>query len=345
MTPKETVLAAIRFEKTPRTPVAVIDGYLWMIRRHGLSFKGLFEMPDRAAVDLILSTYDEMRSDIVYGNAAAIHALREVMGGASDYTAVGGMVQTTKTAVRELSDIRSLSSDEIFERLINHPHYRTMARRLEMLAERTGNERLVMAFTPGPLTLSASFAGVEALLSTLYEDPELVRDVLEFSAKMNVRMLQYQVQHGASAVSIADPVSSVNVISAECFESYSLPFIQKVTQALRPLGVPLMLHICGDTTSRLEPVKQAGIDIFSVDSIDLQNALEAARGHYAIFGTLSPFEVLQNASEAAVYEQSSQFCRTAGTRGGFILAPGCDLTPDTPLENIQAMAKAAHEAV
>ena len=29
--------------------------------------------------------------------------------------------------------------------------------------------------------------------------------------------------------------------------------------------------------------------------------------------------------------------------GGFILAPGCDLAPTIPLENLQAMAKAARE--
>ena len=30
--------------------------------------------------------------------------------------------------------------------------------------------------------------------------------------------------------------------------------------------------------------------------------------------------------------------------GGFILAPGCDLAPNIPLENLQAMARAAREA-
>ncbi len=342
MTPKEIVLRATRFEKTPRTPVAVIDGYLWMIKKHQLSFKKLFELPDSDAVSLILDTYEQMQSDIVYGNAAAIHALREVMGGASNYSTVGGMVETTKPSVKALTEIRSFTPDEVFSRLIVHPYYQTMARQLELLAARAGSEKLVMAFTPGPLTLAASFGGVEPLLMALYEDPELVQEVLEFSTQMNILMLQYQAQHGASAISIADPVSSVNVISAECFEAFSLPYIQKVTAAIKELNMPIMLHICGDTTARLEPVKKAGIDIFSVDSIDLENALETAHGHYAVFGTLSPFDVLQQTSEDNVYALSAKLCETAGTAGGFILAPGCDLTPDTPLENIQAMARAAY---
>ena len=46
MTPKETVLDAIAFRETPRLPVAVLDGYLWMIRRLGMSFDDLMHMPD-----------------------------------------------------------------------------------------------------------------------------------------------------------------------------------------------------------------------------------------------------------------------------------------------------------
>ena len=30
--------------------------------------------------------------------------------------------------------------------------------------------------------------------------------------------------------------------------------------------------------------------------------------------------------------------------GGFILAPGCDLAPNIPLENLHAMARAARES-
>jgi uroporphyrinogen decarboxylase len=255
------------------------------------------------------------------------------------------MVQTKKPCVETLDELRRFSVPDIFGRLTAHPYYKTMARRMALLASRAGAEKLVMAFTPGPLTLAASFAGIEALLSALVEDRQLILDVLGFAAELCVSMLAYQADSGASAISIADPVSSVNVISAEFFETFSLPYLKRVTAALKPRGLPVMLHICGDTTSRLEPVKKAGIDIFSVDSIDLKNALSVARGHYTVFGTLSPVEALERATADEVYARAAALCRAAGPDGGFILAPGCDLTPDTPAENIDAMARAAYDTV
>ena len=52
-------------------------------------------------------------------------------------------------------------------------------------------------------------------------------------------------------------------------------------------------------------------------------------------------EVMLTAPEEKVYEMSKARCAEAQT--GFILAPGCDLPPATPYENIQAMMRAAKE--
>lgn len=100
-----------------------------------------------------------------------------------------------------------------------------------------------------------------------------------------------------------------------------------------------MLHICGDTTSRLEPLIGSGIDIFSLDSVDLKTAFEKSKGDYAIFGNLNTIDIMLNGSSDDVYKTAKARCNDAKT--GFILAPGCDLSPATPFENIQAMVNAA----
>ena len=45
-----------------------------------------------------------------------------------------------------------------------------------------------------------------------------------------------------------------------------------------------------------------------------------------------------------VYRISRELCEQMKPYGGFILAPGCDLAPNIPPENLQAMARAAREA-
>ena len=331
MTPKELVLNAIKFKPVHRTPVAVLDGYNWMMQRTGMTHQELFDMDADKAADFIIEQYDIIGSDMVYANAFANGALRQVMGNGDG----------TKPALKEPSDIHKFNVDEVFEKTVQHPLFVAFGKQLEALNRKIGDEKLILAFGTGPLTNCAGMLGMENLMMALHEEPEEMMAVIDFAIQMTIKMLEYQVQHGATAISIADPVSSINLISEEFFERYSLPGIKKINAAVKHFDLPIMLHICGDTTSRLEPLVGSGIDIFSLDSVDLKTALELSRGDYAIFGNLSTVEVMLTAPEEKVYELSKARCGGAAT--GFILAPGCDLPPATPYENIQAMVRAAKE--
>ena len=41
--------------------------------------------------------------------------------------------------------------------------------------------------------------------------------------------------------------------------------------------------------------------------------------------------------------KSMGLCKSMANSGGFILTPGCDLSPLIPFENLQAMAKAVDD--
>lgn len=102
----------------------------------------------------------------------------------------------------------------------------------------------------------------------------------------------------------------------------------------------MLLHICGKTMERISALKDSGIAIFSVDSLDLEEALKRAEGKITIMGTLSPVRVLEQECPEEIYQKAQNLVQTAGLSGGFILAPGCDLTPDTSYEHIEAMVRA-----
>ena len=73
-------------------------------------------------------------------------------------------------------------------------------------------------------------------------------------------------------------------------------------------------------------------------------AQEDSAGRCALFGNLNPAGILASKSADEVYQISKALCAQMKPYGGFILAPGCDLAPNIPLENLQAMAKAARES-
>jgi uroporphyrinogen decarboxylase len=88
------------------------------------------------------------------------------------------------------------------------------------------------------------------------------------------------------------------------------------------------VHICGNTTNRLDKIPESGADIMSVDY--KVNLSEARR----ILGGKLAFEGVEAASRECI--------KQAGEGGGYILMPGCDIPPSVPIENVKAMVEAAH---
>ena len=56
MTNKERVLKTIRFEKTDRIPVAVLNGQTWIAARNGITMATMLDLPD-AGAQLIVDAY------------------------------------------------------------------------------------------------------------------------------------------------------------------------------------------------------------------------------------------------------------------------------------------------
>lgn len=288
MTGKEIVLKAMRFEETPRLPVAILDGYVWILRKNNISFRELLEMEDGGA-EVVEKAFDDFQSDIVYPNIHAFNFLFEIMSGIVSCDRKGEAFEVTKTPLEEINDFRQYDVDKLCEQLEQKKEYAVGLGLLEKLKKYYGEEKLVCA------------------------------------------------------VFIADPVASGDLISPSMFEEYALPYIKEVTGRLKKYNVPIILHICGNTQARLEPLKEAGISAFSLAAVDLKEALETARGHYAIFGNMDPFSVMQAMTSDKVYQTCRELGEIAGLEGGYVMMPGCDLPPAAPLENVKAMVRAAHD--
>lgn len=342
MTSKEIVLKALRFEKTPRLPVAVLDGYVWILKKKGLSFKDLCDMEDGGA-SVVIPAFDDMQTDIVQPNIHAFNYVFEIMGGVIQGDKKGEAFEVVKPPLQTISDIEKYDVNTVWETLKNKPEFHSSIRLLEALKEHYGEEKLVTGMAAGPFSVAGMLVGIQNFMLDCCEDEEMTEKLLEFATQFVISLCEEQLVHGADAIIIAEPVASGDLISPTMFEELALPCIQKAIDALKKYNKPIMLHICGHTAARLEPLKKTGISSFSLAAVDLKEALDAAKGVYTIMGNMDPFSVLLSMTAEQVYQTCKELGEIAGLNGGYIMMPGCDLPPATPLENIQAMVKAAHD--
>ena len=329
MTSFELIRKAIRYEPVPRPPVAVLDGYNWFLKRNGMSEQDLYSMPANEAAAFILKQYSFIGSDLTYVGPLASGAVRETISSLTGHM----------PPLAEPAEADGLSAETLFRQASEHPLCKRLADLLHAMNKQLAGSKPILAFAAGPLTSAAGLMGMEGLMTYLTEDPEGMARVLDLCTDLTIAALRFQLENGATGISIADPVSAVNLISEEFFSRFSLPRIRKIAGEFRALDLPIMLHICGSSAPRIAPLVGSGINIYSMDDVDLAYAMEQAKKDFAIFGNLNTVAVMLSMPPEDLFVKARELCLAAPV--GFILAPGCDLPPDTPEENLRAMVRAA----
>jgi len=196
----------------------------------------------------------------------------------------------------------------------------------------------------------SSIIGKERLLRWYIKEPEAVRTVYEKAAAFILKaadMITDEFGSRNCTARISAPMDSNNLISARIFESFALPYLKQVNQALMERGVKrFSVHICGNHEENLEAWTQLPWPprtIFSIGEMDIHRISEAFGHNHIIGGNIST-TLLALGSHEEVFE-AARFCIEQGKDlpGGFILMPACTVPVLAPPLNIQAMVKAARE--
>jgi uroporphyrinogen decarboxylase len=194
----------------------------------------------------------------------------------------------------------------------------------------------------GAFTMASQFMGVDVFLENIMDDEDGYLDkAMHFALELNTAMNKGMVEAGADVVFIGEPVASGDLISQSMFEEFVLPISKEMIARTKEFCPHVIFHICGNTSVRIPSLVDSGISGFSVDSIDMVEACANAQQQFAMMGNLNPAGIVFGLDADGVYQKAVELCESLQGKKGFLLAPGCDLPPDTPLENIQAIARAA----
>ena len=216
---------------------------------------------------------------------------------------------------------------------------------LQMIREKIGHETFYGMGFPGALTAAASLLGTEKLLRAFHREPQKLHVLLGVINACLINLASDFLKDDIP-ISISDPVASATIISAKQFETFVMPYAQEFVAAcrkIRPYGVGC--HICGDTTKILRQMTECGYSSLSLDNrVDLAVAKETVGSKVPISGNVPPVEVMALGTpsevEAAVYEC---FRKAGDSPCGFTINTGCDCSPYTPRENVEAYFRAARK--
>lgn len=337
MTPKEVIFSAFELRKPERVPVALFGGGMFTMYNTGNSFKSLAE-DAKGMADMIISFSKRSLSDIVYVGSGYNNFHAAALGGRIKYREIGAP-DLEEPLVDTESDLKRLD----LEKLKASPTVRAIWEATEMVSKAIGDEFVVTTTAWGPFTLGAQILGVEKMMRGAFKTPELVKRVVDFACDINIRFYTGLVERGLiEMISLADPTASADLISRKQFETFALPSLQRFTSWAKTKGVKVLVHICGNTSDRLDLFPKMGADCISIDhKVDISKAKSELSGKMCFAGNVNPVAVLNNGTPSDVEEASRKCIEIAGLEGGFILMPGCDIPPTVPIKNVETFVSIA----
>jgi [methyl-Co(III) methanol-specific corrinoid protein]:coenzyme M methyltransferase len=204
------------------------------------------------------------------------------------------------------------------------------------LKESVGGEAAISGIIPGPYTLLLYLIEPGGLFAEMKREPNLVQDALFHLSSFLSRLGQAYRDAGADFITIHDMGGSPGFIGPAKFEQFVFPALQLL---ITNLPSPAVLSICGNTNKSMHLLAQTGAEAISVDQTNDLGASRASLTDTLLFGNIDPVGALWQGNEAEIREA----IRRAKEAGVDALWPGCDLVPQTPIENLRAMAHGAAE--
>jgi uroporphyrinogen decarboxylase len=335
MTPRETILKAFQLGKPERVPVTLFGGGMWSIKDYGTTFEELAGNAEKMA-DMCCVEAEKIRSDVVYVGSGYNNfhaaALGTAFGVGMKYREIGAP-DLTSHFVNSEEDIDKLNIADVHR----HPVVQTVMEATRKVKQRIGNKYLVTMTCWGPFTLAARFVGEEAFMKHTFKKPALVEKMINFCADLLIHLYEPLVADGTlECLSIADPTASGDLINPKQMERFAVPPLKKMSDWAKSKNAHTILHICGNTSDRLELFLKMGCStIFFDQKVDIAKAKEILGGKMCFGGNIAPVHVLLNKTPTEVEAACREVIEIAAKDGGFILVPGCDIPPTIPFENIK----------
>lgn len=339
MKPKEIIIKAFEGGKPERMPVTLFGGGMWSIHNYGTTFKELSVDAQKMA-DMLINMSGRLRCDVVYAGSGYNNFHASALGGSIKFREIGAP-DLEAPIISSEGDLQKLDITALDrEGVIN-----TVKEALRIARSRIGEEYVVTMTAWGPFTLAARLVGEEPMMKATFKKPAFVEKVVDFATDLLIHLYEPLVKDGTlEVISLADPTASGDLISKKQFERFALPYLKRFTDWARSRNVHTLVHICGNTTDRLDLFPLTGASCISLDhKTDIAKAKEILHGRMCFAGNVDPVKVMLQGTVQDVEDNCKRIIEIAGTDGGFVLMPGCDIPPTVPYENIERFVDVARQ--
>jgi len=337
--PESRFVRACKAQPVDRTPV-------WFMRQAGrymaeyravrkqYSLIEICKKPSVAA-DVTITAAEALGVDAAIIFADLLLPL-EVMGLPFHFSAGEGPV--IEKPLREKAHVEALRTDRAAD-------LGYVSEAVKLVAKHFGTNLPVIGFCGAPFTLasymiegggSRNYVHAKKMM---YSSPAVWDDLLRKLVAVTSEYAIEQVHAGADTIQIFD--SWVGCLSVEDYRRYVLPRTTELVKKVQTTGVPV-IYFGTDSAMLLPSMRETGAEVIGLDwRIPLDDGWKAVGTKHAVQGNLDP--VLLFADWKELKSRAEDILRRAAGRPGHIFNLGHGILPETPVDNVKALAKFVQE--
>ena len=216
---------------------------------------------------------------------------------------------------------------------------------MRQMKRAVGDTTALYGLICGPMTLASHLRGTDIFMDS-FDRPDYLKQLLAYTQDVALRMATLYAQAGMDVIAVVDPL--VSQVSPRHFKNFLLQPYFTIFTTLRQIGVYSSFFVCGDATKNIEVMCQSYPDSISVDeNIDLPTVKAITDRYNITIGGNIPLttRMLLGSQQdnmkfvVDLLDQLRDPSRGLKTNN-FILAPGCDMPYDVPIENTVGVLEA-----
>ncbi len=213
---------------------------------------------------------------------------------------------------------------------------------MKKMKEKVGDSTALYGLICGPFTLATHLRGNDIFMD-MYDDEDAVEEFLAYCAKISIAMCEYYIEAGMDVVAVVDPL--ISQISADHFRQFMTKPFSDIFEYIRSQGKLSSFFVCGDATRNIEEMCLTKPDSISVDeNVNLLEAKKITDSYNVVIGGNIPLTtVMLHGTQQDNMKFVVDLLDSMEDKTNFILAPGCDMPYDVPVENTIAVVQAVRE--
>ncbi|MCX7598478.1 MAG: hypothetical protein N2512_06365 [Armatimonadetes bacterium] len=210
-------------------------------------------------------------------------------------------------------------------------------------AERCAGRAWLVSPVPSPYEM-LHVLGFVGMMEVLRKDPPLADAMIERSFHNGLQMAEVYRAAGIDGTFTEECWASSDLISVADYERFAADADRRLIAALKSMGFDVLFHMTGGIEGRLPFIREYGADAVALEDskkgfvVDLGEVRRELGDGVTLWGNISPVVVRDGPAERIEKAVRENF---AAAGPPYVVSCGSPLTPDTSVENVNALLRAA----